>query len=194
MIVPIQMSRHRRLLLALAIVCCVSVFFFTRRDRGGFAAEILARLRAEGFPVTFDEIQALHPYVLDELNAFAAIGPPTQRIEEDLRPIGTQFDSFARLLRGVEPSPEWRAVWIPALDRNRVALASLRRGLSLPQSWDGSWVTNLTVFPPVLIAALLLRAEIESAGTGHRTGLSLTDISIALSPFRSKPASASPAS
>ncbi len=165
------MSRRlRRILLILAVSCVLAAVVVARRSRVDFVAETLARLRAENFPVTFEEIRARYPEVPDELNAYLAITAPLQRIADDGRSANVAYDFLARarLPRGVPPSPEWRAKWIPVLERNQPALAQLKRGLSLPQSWDGAAVNDFAETPPVLTGALLLRAEVELARDRRR--------------------------
>ena len=162
------MMSRRRILLILAVGFVLAAVVVARRSRVDFAAETLARLRAEGFPVTFEEIRARYPEVPDELNAYLAITAPLQRIADDARRANLAYESRARLPRGVVLSSEWRAKWIPVLERNQPALAEFKRGLSLPQSWDGVVVNDGGESPPVFIGASLLQAEVELAGNQQR--------------------------
>ena len=157
------MSRRLRRILLILAVSCVLAAVVARRPRADFAAETLARLRAEGFPVTVEEIRARYPEVPDELNAYLAITSPLQRIF-DASPANLANESRARLPRGAVLSQEWRAKWIPVLERNQPALAEFKRGLSLPQSWDGVVLNDGGESPPVFIGASLLQAEVELAG------------------------------
>lgn len=135
--------------------------------------------------MTQAEVRERYPEVPDELNAYAAIEAPAQRIFDYVTLSGQsgrpQWPAGETRRRFGEHVPredkllgEWCAAWMPSLESNQIALADVKQGLKRPLAWNRHWTNT----EPWLVhtTAMLLQAESEIASAEGRTGAAVEGI------------------
>lgn len=138
------------------------------------ASPMIVNLRAQGFAVTFADLQARYPAVPDAENAYETLESACQRIDQswgegpvsgvDILKPDWQWIRHRSVPRDEKSRDQWRTRCQPLLSSNRVALEDVKTALRRPQSWRPHW-TNLNGFLVGTRIVTLLQAECEWAMT-----------------------------